>query len=862
VPQNLTVVHDDVLLAGIDFFTVQADEGSTIALTVGDQILGIAEGTGEPMDITITPQQPPTYVTLTVTKTNYYRYSAQLQVIPPNGPYIVKESHSFNDQNGNNQIDYNEEIMLSVGMKNVGTENAQDVLVNISTTDPFVTIIDGSENYGIIEPQGTITVDNAFTIAVSNDVPDDYDFVIDVEASTGGDTWNSSLTLTAFAPVVDYLEYSVFDPNGNNNGKLDPGETAEIVVTVGNIGSSGIYGVEGTLNCQDEYITVNNNNMVYGDIEPDESAMQNFSVTVSPLAPVGHEATFGFNISSASGHTGNGSFSAIIGQIPVLIIDLDGNNNSGSRIRTSLLDHEITFDYETTFPEETDLALYNTIFVCLGVYNVGGNHILTQSEGTYLADYLESGGNLYMEGGDTWYYDQKTDVHPYFKINGINDGGSDLGTLTGMPGSFTDGMYYTFAGDNNYIDRMEAVSPGFEIFKNSSVSPTYICAIAHDGGTYKTIGSSFEFGGLEDGDFTKSQLMEKYLEFFGFTGEPIAPGMPSGQQDVCNTDLQVEYVINAVENTDYYIWMIEPSDAGTPMGSDTCTYVNWNPEFSGVAQIKVCGMNSSGAGPFSQGCDVVVRPAPTAILASGSENVCTGGEVELDVILTGDGPWTVEMNDGSIHNVTSANWHPVMTIDETTQFSIVSVDDAHCSNTGEGMFTAYALPNPTFSIGNDTSICFYHTITITAPTGYASYNWYNGSTATSVVVDSTGAGMSGSKDVWVTVTDENGCLGTSHVLVTMDECAGINENLLENLIGIYPNPAGEVINIKPLKDIQGATIISLVDAYGKLVYSVEYTNLTNSNVKTLNINNLQNGVYFLIFENSGMYLNTKIVVEK
>lgn len=861
IPQNLTVVHDDVLLAGLDYFTVTADEEATIALTVDDQIIGLAEGTGAPVDISIDPQQPPTYVTLTVTKTNHFRYTAQLQVIPPNGPYIVKESHSFNDQNGNNQIDYAEEIMLAIGMKNVGTENAEDVIVNISSDDEYVSIVDGTENYGVIEPQGSVSVEDAFTILVSNDVPNDYEFTIDVTAEAGSDTWESSLGLTAYAPILSYVEYSISDPNGNNNGKLDPGETADVVVKVGNIGSSDILGVDGTLNSTDQYITINENQMTYGEIAAGDNTTQNFSISVSPMAPTGHEANFGFNINSTSGHSGNGNFSAIIGQIPVLVIDLDGNNNSASRIRTALIDLEITYDYATDFPQ-TDLALYNSIFVCLGVYNVGGNHVLTQTEGDYLANYLESGGNLYMEGADTWFYDDKTAVHDYFFINGINDGGSDLGNIEGQDGTLAEGMDFTYSGDNNYIDRLEATGSANVIFENTSASPSYNCAISYDGDTYKTIGSSFEYGGLEDGDFTKEDLMEKYLEFFGFTGKPEAPGIPQGQNDVCNTDEQLEYVIDKVENADYYIWMIEPAEAGTVNGSDTCAYIDWNPEFAGVAEIMVCAMNASGAGPFGEGMDVVIRQAPTAVISTGTVDICNGEEVELSATLTGEGPWTIELNDGSIHTSNSANWTHSMMITESAEFSIVSVEDSYCSNTGEGTLTVNVLPNPVFSLGQDTSFCYYHTITITAPDGYEAYEWYDGSTGMSVVIDSTGVGMSGSKDVWLTVTDDNGCQGTDHMEVMVKECTGIDETEANQFVNIFPNPAEDIIYLKALKEIRGEVNIEIIDCFGKQVYKRDNIDLQKNSNEILYLNDLQNGVYFLIFDNENLHFNKKVVIQK
>ncbi len=83
VPQNLTVNHDATLSAGLTSFSVTADNGSFIALTVNNEIIGTADGTGYPVLISIPAQNTGSVVRLTITKQNYYRYEADVNVIDP-----------------------------------------------------------------------------------------------------------------------------------------------------------------------------------------------------------------------------------------------------------------------------------------------------------------------------------------------------------------------------------------------------------------------------------------------------------------------------------------------------------------------------------------------------------------------------------------------------------------------------------------------------------------------------------------------------------------------------------------------------------------------------------------------------------
>jgi hypothetical protein len=79
VPKNLTVVHNSVVGATDPDFTVLADSGAFIALTIpgsmGPKILGTATSNGNPVAIPLSI--PPTSnMLVTVTKQDYFRYQA------------------------------------------------------------------------------------------------------------------------------------------------------------------------------------------------------------------------------------------------------------------------------------------------------------------------------------------------------------------------------------------------------------------------------------------------------------------------------------------------------------------------------------------------------------------------------------------------------------------------------------------------------------------------------------------------------------------------------------------------------------------------------------------------------------------
>jgi hypothetical protein len=103
-----------------------------------------------------------------------------------------------------------------------------------------------------------------------------------------------------------------------------------------------------------------------------------------------------------------------------------------------------------------------------------------------------------------------------FNIDVIEDTWFEIEMLYGETGTFTENMMFEFEGGNPYNQYyIEAIDPAFQILRTSEEG--YGSAVAYDAGTYKTIGSTVEFGGLIDGESpsTKAELMAKYLNFFG-----------------------------------------------------------------------------------------------------------------------------------------------------------------------------------------------------------------------------------------------------------------------------------------------------------------------------------------------------------
>ncbi|MBI9038616.1 MAG: T9SS type A sorting domain-containing protein [Bacteroidales bacterium] len=553
VPTDFAAAYPASIPIGSSQLAVQtAVAFARVALVQNGELIGrgVADESGSIIVYTFSPIIDPSPISISIIGHNKNRHQGNI-VIVSDEPYVIFDSKVLNDDagNGNGILDYNESVTLSVGLKNVGNQPTNDVVATISSENIYVSISDNTETYGDFDPEELIFIEDAFAFAVSADVPDGEAILFKITAESGETAWESYFSIVAHAPELNFVEFEIL-----GNGKIDPGETTEISVSVDNTGSSDAYDVIAELISSSQYMTVNSDPQSLGILAPEDLGEVIFSVTASANTPAGQMVDFIVDISASLGITASGEFTVIVGQIPVLILDFDENNNSANYMQSAINEIGVSCELMSSMP--ADLNLYSSIFICLGIYS--DNHVLSSDEGSILADYLNNGGMLYMEGGDTWYYDNQTPVHSMFNINGQADGSGDMGTVAGQNGTFTEGMSFNYSGDNNWMDHIGANSPAVLIFENQS--PNYGCAVAYDADDYKTIGASFEFGGLDDGSSTKLDLMTEYIIFFDLypaIAETQSIELATGYQfvssriDVENSDMLVVLQDILTDNLDY-----------------------------------------------------------------------------------------------------------------------------------------------------------------------------------------------------------------------------------------------------------------------------------------------------------------------
>ncbi len=235
------------------------------------------------------------FMEITVTAKNHYPFEDSLLVQASNYAHISYLKCYISDPapGGNNDgiLNPDESVELPLWVKNWGQTQGNNIIGTLSSTDTFVTLFDTIKNFGNIPADDSAyTGADGYNLDVSPTCPDGHSIQFTLICKDDVDsTWTSHFNLSVYAPVLIFQEVNVQnDDNGNN--MLEPGETAELVVTIENKGGATAENVTSTLISASSYITINDNAGYFGSIEPDSTGTNSgdpYNVTASNSTPYG-----------------------------------------------------------------------------------------------------------------------------------------------------------------------------------------------------------------------------------------------------------------------------------------------------------------------------------------------------------------------------------------------------------------------------------------------------------------------------------------------------------------------------------------------------------------------------------------------
>lgn len=297
-PRVITAMHPAIMFIGASQFSLTANvNGAKATLSLNGQVLGYGLVNNGSANISFNAVTIPDTLDLVITAFNHIPYIAKVPVIVANSPYLKYFSHSVNDanSNNNNQADYNETVDLNMIIENIGIYDADSVTIVLSSQDPYITIVDSLTFINKIIDSSSVTLQNAFTVTLSNDVPDQHQALLKITMQDNANNiWQDNFFLNCNAPqlVIDTLYFDDYS-GGNNNGKLEPGEVVLLTARVDNFGHSNSAQAILDLTFSNSYITVYDSLSKHaGVLSPNSPRIMTFIVKLDTTAPLGLSMLF------------------------------------------------------------------------------------------------------------------------------------------------------------------------------------------------------------------------------------------------------------------------------------------------------------------------------------------------------------------------------------------------------------------------------------------------------------------------------------------------------------------------------------------------------------------------------------------
>lgn len=412
---------------------------------------------------------------------------------------------------------------LDIVLRNRTSSSIYNIDISAICDDPLIIFTDGLEHVEQLGPGETLQIPAAFTCNADINLLSGAVIPLLIDCRNDLFVYEYQHTLQVEAPAIQLKQYSVL----TETGILESGEEAVLEIEIVNLGLQPSINTWVNLRSPNPGIHIEEAGPVaLGDIPAGGSAMVEFELTADFSFDNGSDVSVMFDVRDEAGRFQAKELQMSVGKLPVCVVDMDPGTQSGPQIYELLQQMEVNSMYITAFPES--FLSYQAVILCLGTQF--SFHELNYNQATALRDFLNQGGDLYMEGRNIWKQDDIDFLLEKFNINTAALPGL-YPVIEGIDSTFTEGLAFetTMVQPISFF-HLDPISPAYPIFRGTEPYP-YNITVAYDAGTYQTVAMVFELGAMMSSDTSNlADFMQGMLDFFGVVQNTLSiEELPQGE---------------------------------------------------------------------------------------------------------------------------------------------------------------------------------------------------------------------------------------------------------------------------------------------------------------------------------------------
>jgi hypothetical protein len=234
---------------------------------------------------------------------------------------------STSTSDGDAIIEYSELVNLSLQAHNPMNSEMTNILLELESSDPYITITDNSGSLPDMPADATESLTDAFQFTVSGSIPDQHEITLNINMTCDQGNYDFPVALIGNAPNIIIENITIQD---GNDGYFAAEESGTIQLNLRNVGGADLDTIDFLLTNSQTSLQIDINNIQLIELTPGTDSVIQFAVQTASSVPESEINYLNLFASADNGFEQNNNFEITV-HTPEIALDaydiLDDDNH-------------------------------------------------------------------------------------------------------------------------------------------------------------------------------------------------------------------------------------------------------------------------------------------------------------------------------------------------------------------------------------------------------------------------------------------------------------------------------------------------------------------------------------------------------